>query len=64
MNATAATRATVEPNNSGTTTDITNDPADQAPRYRKAFSALLDTIRSLSPEDFVPINLTAQISGP
>ena len=61
MNATI-TNAAVGPADQGTTTETTTDPADQAPRYRKAFTALLDTIRSLSPSDFVPINLDVMSS--
>ena len=60
MDPTTATNAAVDPTNQGTTTNTTND--DQAPRYRKAFTALLDTIRSLSPNDFVPINLDVMSS--
>ena len=62
MNATTATNAAIGPTDQGTTTDTPNDPGDQAPRYRKAFTALLDTIRSLSPNDFVPINLDVMSS--
>ena len=62
MNATIAINAAVEPTTPGPTTETTNDPADQAPRYRKAFTTLLDTIRSLPPSDFVPTNLDVMSS--
>lgn len=52
----------VDPSNQGTTTDTANDTGDQAPRYRKAFTALLDTIRALPPDDFVSINLDVMSS--
>lgn len=62
MNPTTALNAAVGPTNEGTTTDTTSDPADQAPRYRKAFTELLDTIRSLPPSDFVAVNLDVMSS--
>ncbi len=50
MNAITATASTV------------NDPATEGPRYRGAFTRLLDTIRSLSPDEFAPVNLDVMAS--
>ncbi len=38
-------------------TDITNDPSTQGPRYRGAFTRLVETIRSQQADDLVPVNL-------
>ena len=43
--------------NTNTTTNATTDPATQGPRYRGAFTRLLQTIRSLPAENYVFVNL-------
>jgi hypothetical protein len=44
------------------TNTTTTDPAAQGPRYRGAFTRLLQTIRSLSPDNYAPVNLDVMSS--
>jgi hypothetical protein len=43
--------------NANTATTTASDPATQAPRYRGAFGRLLQTIRSLSSDNYAAVNL-------
>ncbi len=48
--------------NTNTNTNATTDPAAQGPRYRGAFTRLLQAIRSLSAENYAPVNLDVMSS--